>query len=204
MTRRHDQERINTNRLAQYLDNRAASVTDMMKRLGERGLVDYRPYKGIALTAEGQRQAAGIIRKHRLWETFLVEKLGFRWNEVHVVAEQLEHVDSSLLIDRIDALLGYPEYDPHGDPIPRPDGTMPIQSLRPLRDIQEGERVRIARVIDDSSAFLEYLSQLGLAIDQDISLRRRLRFDGSLIVACHGREMTVSPKAGGLIWVAPV
>jgi DtxR family Mn-dependent transcriptional regulator len=194
-------ERINTNRLAQYLENRAASVTDMMKRLAERGLVDYRPYKGIALTEEGVKQAASIIRKHRLWETFLVEKLGFSWGEVHDIAEQLEHINSQKLIDRIDALLGYPERDPHGDPIPRSDGSMPEQAYQPLSEVPVGRRVRVARVIDDSPSFLEYLGELGLSLGQEIHVKNRLSFDGSTVIQYNRREATVSPKAGALIWV---
>ena len=202
LSKRQADTRITTNTLAHYLENRAASITDMMKRLSERALVDYKPYKGAALTPEGRLVAARIIRKHRLWETFLVEKLGFGWEEVHEVAEQLEHIDSPRLIDRIDALLGYPECDPHGDPIPRADGSMPQQALRPLNDVAPGTRVHISRVIDDSAAFLDYLRQMGLSRGQVVVVKKRLDFDGSCVLQLEqGHEVTISARAGSMIWI---
>src|ERR1700759_1428986 len=125
-------ESVSTNQLAALLNTKASSVTDMLKKLSEKELINYTPYQGVSLTADGEKIAVNIIRKHRLWEYFLVEKLDFKWDEVHEMAEELEHISSTELIDRLDKFMEYPKYDPHGDPIPDASGKFKRQELKPV------------------------------------------------------------------------
>src|SRR6201990_2370199 len=127
-----DAVNVSTNQLAAFLNTKASSVTDMLKKLSDKGLINYTPYQGVTLTAAGEKIAVNIIRKHRLWEYFLVEKLGFKWDEVHEMAEEMEHISSNELIDRLDKFMGFPKYDPHGDPIPDCDGHFTHEILRPI------------------------------------------------------------------------
>src|ERR1700760_653079 len=132
-------EMVSTNQLAALLNTKASSVTDMLKKLAEKGLINYTPYQGVSLTAAGEKIAVNIIRKHRLWEYFLVEKLQFKWDEVHEMAEELEHISSNELIDRLDKFMDYPKYDPHGDPIPDSNGLFKIHNLKPVSSIAINE-----------------------------------------------------------------
>ena len=169
-----------TKDIAERLSTKASSVTDMLKKLAEKGLVKHAPYHGATLTTKGKRQALMLVRKHRLWETFLVQRLGFGWDEVHVIAEELEHVSSSKLIERLDAYLEHPEFDPHGDPIPDRNGKLPERSTRALVDCSVGERVKLAAVRDTSDALLQLLDTKGLSIGMVLELTARAEFDGSL------------------------
>src|ERR1700712_3125592 len=128
-------ESVSTNNLAALLNTKASSVTDMLKKLAEKELINYIPYQGVSLTEAGKKIAVNIIRKHRLWEYFLVEKLNFKWDQVHDMAEEMEHISSNELIDRLDSFMGFPKYDPHGDPIPDCNGLLKTHSLKPVSAI---------------------------------------------------------------------
>jgi len=173
---------VSTNRIAAALATRAASVTDMLRRLADKQLLDYEKYRGVRLTAEGRRLALLTVRKHRLWEVFLVQQLGFSWDEVHEVAEELEHVQSPLLLRRLDAFLQFPSFDPHGDPIPAEDGAVrrPVQRL--LADLAPGESGTLAAVKNTSAPFLQYLDKVGLPLGARVRVRDKVAFDNSLEV----------------------
>src|SRR6201991_3118994 len=155
---------VSTNQLAALLNTKASSVTDMLKKLSEKELINYTPYQGVSLTPEGEKIAVNIIRKHRLWEYFLVEKLNFKWDEVHEMAEEMEHISSNELIDRLDKFMGYPKYDPHGDPIPDCDGHFTHDELRQLSAMNIAQTGIISGVRDHSAAFLQHLEKQKLTI----------------------------------------
>lgn len=169
-----------TKDIAQRLGTKASSVTDMMKRLAEKGLLKHQPYHGARLTAKGRALALDLVRKHRLWETFLVERLGFGWDEVHEVAEQLEHVGSEKLVERLDVYLGRPAFDPHGDPIPDSQGRMKQRAAIPLTRCAVGDKVRLVAVKESTDDLLHLLDQKGLSIGLRLEVLRREAFDGSL------------------------
>ncbi len=185
---------VSTNRIAAALDTRAASVTDMLRRLAEKGLLDYEKYRGVQLTAEGQRLALLTIRKHRLWEVFLVQQLGFNWDEVHEVAEELEHVQSPLLMRRLDAFLGHPALDPHGDPIPTEDGAIRRPAHRLLADLDAGERGILSAVKNTSAPFLQYLDKVGLQLGALVEVLDKVAFDNSFEIRVN-RERTALVSA---------
>ncbi|MFQ3576141.1 MAG: metal-dependent transcriptional regulator [Cytophagales bacterium] len=170
----------NTNALAAALGTSAASTSDMVIRLSKKGLVSHEKYKGVVLTKEGRNIAIDLIRKHRLWEVFLVEKLGFGWEQVHSVAEQLEHINSELLIKRLDQFLGYPKTDPHGDPIPTIEGELPNESQLSLLDLEERKKAFISNVKQDEEEFLRYCSHLGLVLGAKVEVTEKFPFDGSM------------------------
>ena len=180
---------VSTNRIAGALATRAASVTDMLGRLAEKGLLNYEKYRGVQLTAEGQRLALLTIRKHRLWEVFLVQQLGFNWDEVHEVAEELEHVQSPLLMRRLDAFLGHPALDPHGDPIPAEDGAMRRPAHRLLADLNPHERGTLAAVKNTTAPFLQYLDKVGLQLGALVEVLDKVAFDNSFEIRVN-RERT--------------
>src|SRR5579862_1548778 len=157
-------ESVSTNQLAAFINTKASSVTDMLKKLADKGLINYTPYQGVTLTAAGEKIAVNIIRKHRLWEYFLVEKLNFKWDEVHDVAEELEHISSKELVDRLDDFMGNPKYDPHGDPIPDSNGLFKSHELKPVSALLINENGIISGVRDHSTAFLQYLEKMQLTI----------------------------------------
>jgi len=173
---------VTTNAIAGKLEMKASSVTDMLKKLDERGLVNHTRYQGADLTAKGRKIAVDVIRKHRLWEMFLAEKLGFSWDEVHDIAEQMEHVVSTELVDRLDAFLGFPTHDPHGDPIPDKEGQIAPDNLLLLCDLKKGKKAIVRGVKDHGSAFLRHLSALGLMPGQKIQLSERLEYDQTCIL----------------------
>jgi len=192
-----------TNAIAAEMQTTAASVTDMLKRLAEKNLIDYEKYRGVQLTEEGGRVATVLIRKHRLWEVFLTEKLGFAWDEVHDLAEQLEHVQGDSLVDRLDAFLGYPKFDPHGDPIPDAQGRWAFRPQVLLSNMRPGDSGTVTGVNDHSAAFLQYLDQLGIALGIRIELLERIPFDQSVRVRMQeGRELTLSEKVGQNLFLA--
>lgn len=169
-----------TTDVAERLGIKASSVTVMLKKLAEKGLLKHEPYRGVVLTTKGNTAALKLVRKHRLWETFLVDRLGFGWDEVHEVAEQMEHVSSDKLTDSLDDYLGNPAFDPHGDPIPDRNGKITKRDIRPLTDHVVGDRIRIAAVKDPIDSLLNLLDQKGIGIGMTFTLVSRLEFDGSL------------------------
>ncbi len=201
LTLMQEAKEAGTNELAQALAVKPATVSDMLKKLKEKALVDYERYGKIRLTAAGKKQALQIVRRHRLWETFLFEKLNFGWEEVHEVAEQLEHIQSPLLIERLDAFLGFPQYDPHGDPIPTQKGELKALHKAVLADMPEGKECVISGVKDDSRAFLQHLKKLGLSLHDAIRVRAVQDYDGTMTIEVKGKKIAVSFKAAQNIYV---
>jgi DtxR family Mn-dependent transcriptional regulator len=186
-------ETASTNAIAERLSTKAPSVTDMVRKLAEQGLVVHEKYRGVELTTEGRLIALNIIRKHRLWEVFLVEQLGFGWDEVHEIAEQLEHIQSPELIRKLDEFLNHPRFDPHGDPIPDEHGAMIKQRSGPLSELTEGEGGTIVGVSDASVSFLKYLDEKLLGIGTAVLVIRRHDFDNSMeITANSGQRFSIS------------
>ncbi len=194
---------ISTNAIAEQMDTKPSSVTDMVKKLSEKGLVHYKRYQGVSLTAAGRASALAIVRKHRLWEVFLVEKLNFSWDEVHEVAEQLEHIKSEKLIDQLDRLLEFPKYDPHGDPIPGKNGEFQerdkqLLSKLPLR------AVGVCVGVKDSSAdFLKFLDKNNIALGNEIEVLDREAFDNSLHIRVGDHQLRVSHQIASNLFVKP-
>lgn len=181
--------------IAEVLGNNPASVIDMLKKLTEKKLIQYDKKKGARLSEKGQKAALLVIRKHRLWEVFLQEKLGYTWDEVHDIAEQLEHIHHVDLADRLDKFLDYPKYDPHGDPIPKSNGQIPAASKTTLMEIEAGKTCQVVGVRDTSTPFLQYLQQLKVAIGTNITLMEKIVFDNSVIIKIgRGAATTVSQK----------
>lgn len=193
---------VTTNDLAQELQTKPASVTDMMKKLKTKKLLHYQPYQGFRLTADGTRVALGIIRRHRLWEFFLAEKLHFTWDEVHEVAEHLEHVSNKKLIDRLDEYLGYPRVDPHGDPIPDANGKIEVTKKICLTDLPLNTAAQVISVSDHSSEILELLEHKHIHIGTPIEIRKRFSFDDSMEVKA-GRQaaFTISRQLAETLFV---
>jgi len=183
-----------TSEIAEAMQTKAASATDMIKRLASKGLISYEKYHGVGITKEGKADALSVIRKHRLWETFLVDKLGFAWSDVHEVAEQLEHIQSPLLIEKLDQFLGHPSHDPHGHPIPDKDGRIMTAENCPLSHIEKGKECRVCSVTDSSSSFLHYLDKVGIHIGSVLLVREKEAFDGSLEVTVDGTKTTSLSK----------
>src|SRR5258708_28559923 len=175
-------ENVSTNQVAALLNTKAWSVTDMLKKLSDKELINYTPYQGVNLTPTGEKIAISIIRKHRLWEYFLVEKLDFKWDEVHEMAEEMEHISSNELIDRLDKFMGYPKYDPHGDPIPDCNGLFKIHNLKPVSSIAINEGGVICGVRDHSKTFLQYLEKQELTIGKAVHVTDIIEFDHSMIL----------------------
>lgn len=187
-------EEAGTNELAAYLSVKPASVNEKLKKLKEKKLVNYEKYGKIKLTKTGENLAIDIVRKHRLWETFLYEKLEFSWDEVHEVAEELEHINSKKLIDKLDKFLEYPQYDPHGDPIPNEKGIFKKQSKKTLAKVAVGKFCKMVAVKDNSSPFLQYVVGLGLGINNKIKVISREDFDGMTTIEINGKQKAVSQK----------
>lgn len=175
-------EGVSTNDLSEHLNNKAGSVTDMLKRLAEKKLIHYEKYKGVFLTGKGEKMAIHIIRKHRLWEVFLMEKLNFKWDEVHEIAEQLEHIKSDELIQRLDNYLGRPKFDPHGDPIPDAKGQLNAIKAKPLNECRNKGEFIFTGVTEHSKTFLQYLTSMGLKIGDTIRVEEINQFDNSYLV----------------------
>jgi len=192
---------ISTNAIAQQLDTKASSVTDMVKKLSEKELVLYVKYQGVTLTDKGEKIAANVIRKHRLWEVLLVQKFNFNWDEVHEVAEQLEHIHSKKLINEMDAFLGFPKHDPHGDPIPDKDGNINFLEKSLLSTIGVNMKVVCVGVKDTSSDFLRYLDKQGIALGKEISVLEKEAFDNSMLIKIEANEFTISQQIANNIYV---
>lgn len=185
-------ESVSTNTVANFLGTSPASVTDMFIKLGEKDLVEYTPYRGVRLKEEGQKVALRIVRKHRLWEVFLVQKLSFSWDNIHEVAEQLEHIDSPELIQRLDEFLNYPKFDPHGDPIPSESGEIEMRATQLLKEVPVGAKAEIATVLLSSTDFLQYLDRVGLTIGQEVRVEEQISFDDSMLLFINGSKVIVS------------
>jgi DtxR family Mn-dependent transcriptional regulator len=171
---------VSTNDVAREMKTKPASVSDMLRKLGEKEMIEYRKYYGVHITEEGKRMALQTVRKHRLWEVFLVDKLNFAWDEVHEVAEELEHIQSPLLIQRLDAYLNYPKFDPHGDPIPDEFGDVKAKPRVALNEMEIDQMGQIVAVKDSSAAFLKYLDKVGAYIGARIKVLDKVDFDGSI------------------------
>ena len=192
---------ISTNSIAEEMETKPSSVTDMAKKLADKGLVDYVRYQGVSLTKKGEKTALAIIRKHRLWEVFLVKKLDFTWDEVHEVAEQLEHIKSEKLIDKIDALLDFPKYDPHGDPIPTKSGEFQEQEKQLLSELPISSKGICVGVKDTSSTFLKFLDKNKIALGDTIQVLEREEFDDSIEIVVEGRQMHISNQIATNLYV---
>ncbi len=177
-----DKPGVSTSNLSEHLNNKAASVTDMLKRLSDKKLIHYKKYKAVSLTKQGEKLAISIVRKHRLWEVFLMEKLHFKWDEVHEMAEQLEHIKSDELIKRLDAFLGQPQYDPHGDPIPNAKGVLPKPKTSVLSKIQNKGHYVFVGVNEHHVDFLRHLTSIGLKIGDQIKIEEHNSYDGSYLI----------------------
>ena len=195
-------ESVSTNQLAAFINTKASSVTDMLKKLADKCLINYTPYQGVTLTAAGEKIAVNIIRKHRLWEYFLVEKLNFKWDEVHEVAEEMEHISSNELIDRLDKFMGYPKYDPHGDPIPDCNGMFKAHNLKPVSAIGINEGGVISGVREHSTTFLQYLEKQSLTIGKSITVLEIVQFDHSVLLKTENKEIQISREVANNLLIS--
>lgn len=195
------EQAVSTNSIAEQMDTKPSSVTDMLKKLSEKDLVFYKKYKGVLLTEKGRLSALSIIRKHRLWEVFLVDKLDFAWDEVHEVAEQLEHIKSEKLIDKLDAYLGNPKVDPHGDPIPSKDGEFKKSVKRLVSELPVGSQGICVGVEDSSVAFLKFLDKNNISLGDTLEILDKEDFDGSLSIRIKGKEMRISEQIGSNLFL---
>jgi DtxR family Mn-dependent transcriptional regulator len=179
---------VTTNELSEHLNNKAASVTDMLKRLAEKKLINYQKYKRVFLSKKGEQLALVVVRRHRLWEVFLTKKLLFKWDEVHDIAEQLEHIKSDELIKRLDTFLGKPKFDPHGDPIPDANGRLASTKFKPLSDYQNKGNFIFMGVCQHSKDFLQHLTAIGLKIGDAIKVEEINEFDNSRTVSINKKK----------------
>jgi DtxR family Mn-dependent transcriptional regulator len=192
---------VSTNAIAEMMETKASSVTDMLKKLAEKDLVNYKKYQGVSLTEKGKMTAKMIVRKHRLWEVFLVDKLNFSWDEVHDIAEQLEHIKSEQLIDKLDDFLGSPTEDPHGDPIPDAQGRMAKTDKQLLSELTVNQKGICVGVKDSSAEFLKYLDKQGIALGSKIEIISKETFDLSTKIKVDSKELTISNKIASNLFV---
>ncbi|MBO9703201.1 MAG: metal-dependent transcriptional regulator [Sporocytophaga sp.] len=194
---------VSTNAISDALNTKPASVSDMLKKLSQKEVINYIKYQGVSLTPSGKKIALQIIRKHRLWEVFLVEKLKFNWDEVHEIAEQLEHIQSNLLIERLDEFLGFPPFDPHGDPIPNERGEMKAKKHTPLSETDLHNQGKVIGLKETSPLFLQYLDKAGIYIGAKIKVMDKIEFDGSLeILIDNKKTILVSSEVAKNILIA--
>ncbi len=192
---------VSTNAIAEMMETKASSVTDMIKKLAEKDLVNYKKYQGVYLTDKGKLAAKMIVRKHRLWEVFLVEKLDFSWDEVHDIAEQLEHIKSEKLINKLDNFLGNPTTDPHGDPIPNVEGQILKIEKQLLSELSASQKGTCVGVKDTSSEFLKYLDKQKIALGSKIEILSKESFDLSFKISVDGIVLTISNKIASNLFV---
>ena len=192
---------VGVNKLALGLNVKPATVSDMVRKLKEKSFVNYQKYGKISLTDSGKKEGMMVIRRHRLWETFLYEKLDFSWDEVHQLAEELEHIHSAKLINGLDRFLAFPEFDPHGDAIPNEDGQIKIPFRRTLTEVKSGKRCKIVAVKDNSSEFLQYVDKIGLKIQDEVLIVNKEEFDSLTTIESHGKQIVVSLKFTDNIFV---
>lgn len=194
-------EEISTNAIADKMDTKASSVTDMLKKLSDKEFINYKKYQGVTLTPKGRQIAVMIVRKHRLWEVFLVDKLQFNWDEVHDIAEQLEHIKSEKLIEKLDAFLDYPTEDPHGDPIPDSNGKIAVTEKHLLAELQPNQTGICVGVKDSSPEFLQYLDKQNIALGSVITIVSQEPFDLSLKIKIHSDVFVISQKIANNLYV---
>jgi len=192
---------ISTNSIAKKLSTKASSVTDMLRKLANKKVVVYKKYQGVTLTDFGKKEAAKIVRKHRLWELFLVEKLNFSWDEVHDIAEQLEHVKSEKLMNELDAFLDFPKQDPHGDLIPDKNGNLHPMEKSLLSSLEENENGIRVGVNDSSAAFLQFLDKQGISLGKKITVLEKEAFDGSMLIEIKGKKLSISNKIANNLYI---
>ncbi|WP_162126687.1 metal-dependent transcriptional regulator [Flavobacterium phycosphaerae] len=195
---------ISTNAIAQEMQTKASSVTDMLKKLAEKELVSYQKYQGVSLTEKGFFAAKMIVRKHRLWEVFLVEKLDFTWDEVHEIAEELEHIQSDKLINKLDAFLDFPSKDPHGDPIPDKDGNIAKVEKQLLSELGINKTGICVGVKDSSTGFLQYLDKQKIALGSKIRILEKESFDNSLTIEIDGNKLLITHKIAGNLFIKTI
>ena len=195
---------VSTNAIAEKMETKASSVTDMLKKLAEKELIVYKKYQGVLLTDKGSHLAKMIVRKHRLWEVFLVDTLQFPWDEVHDIAEQLEHIKSEKLINKLDDFLGNPTEDPHGDPIPDATGKIVKIDKLLLSELKENQTGICVGVKDSSAEFLKYLNKNSIALGVSIKVNSIENFDLSLNVRVNGSDLLISNKIAGIIFIKMV
>lgn len=196
---------IKANQIAVKLGISGAAVTDMLKKLAKDGYVDYERYKGIKLTKNGEEYARSMVRRHRIWELFLHQIVGVPWEKVHDEAHNLEHSASDELIDRMEEMLDYPEFDPHGDPIPDRKGKLPKRDRGiPLNSIQPGKKVKVIRVNDFDSSFLSYLSRIGIVLNKEVKVGEVLNFDHSLLITVDKKDTSISSKLAANVFVTEI
>ena len=191
----HGSGSVNTNAIAEEMKTSPASVSDMIRKLSKKKAVNYEKYRGVNVSQKGKDIALRVIRKHRLWEVFLVQKLKFKWDEVHDIAEQLEHIQSPMLISKLDEYLGFPKHDPHGDPIPDNEGNFSALKKQSLSESAIGSQGAVIAVNDSSSAFLKYLDKVGISIGTELKILDKNDFDGSLDIEMNEHSITISPIA---------
>lgn len=192
---------VNTNAIAAMLDTKASSVTDMLKKLSEKDWIHYQKYQGVSLTDKGKFNAKIIVRKHRLWEVFLVEKLGFAWDEVHEVAEELEHIQSEKLINQLDQFLNFPSFDPHGDPIPNAKGEIIKIEKQLVSEIEVGKTITCVGVKDTSVDFLQYLNKKNISLGTKMKVIEKEPFDGTLKIEVNSNVLVISDKIANNLYV---
>lgn len=192
---------VNTNAIAAAMNTTAASATDMVKRLAEKQLLKYEKYKGVLLTRESSERATLLIRRHRLWEVFLTEKLGYSWCEVHDIAEELEHIGGTELSNRLDTYLGHPRFDPHGDPIPDAEGNWTHRKQVLLATLQPGQSGVVTGVNDHTPVFLQYLEQIDLRLGTQLTLGQRNEYDQTLLVELKDKSIYLSHKVAQNLFV---
>lgn len=188
----YNDERVSTNAISEEMGTSPASVSDMLKKLLDKGYVKYEKYKGVRLSSKGVKKATNVLRKHRLWETFLVEKLEFNWSEVHDIAEELEHIKSNKLINRLEKFLGYPKFDPHGDPIPSENGNFPNTNTISLDKVNIGTSGNVMGVSIDDKLFLDYLTKLNIQIGSRVHVLNKNDFDQSLSIKINNKTYQIS------------
>lgn len=196
--------KVTTSSLSEKLQISPASVSEMIKKLAEEGTLTHTPYKGVELTEEGKLLALRIIRKHRLWEMFLVKVLHFGWDEIDNEAERFEHIMSDKMEEKIDHVLGHPSIDPHGDPIPTKDGEIHCSMSFPLNESKEGSMVRVLRVSDSNSEMLQYISSIGISLNKEIHIKQKMNFDNSLLLKINDKEINISSTIASSIFVENV
>lgn len=194
-------EGVSTNALAEEMETKASSVTDMIKKLSEKKLLKYKKYHGVKLSPTGKGIAVEVVRKHRLWEVFLVKKLNFNWDEVHQIAEQLEHIKSEKLTRELDKFLDFPQWDPHGDPIPDAEGNFLVSDKILLSELEKGETAICVGVRDSSAAFLQFLDKNDIALGKEIRVLEKESFDNSMLVKLDDKELRISQVISGNLYI---
>lgn len=196
------EQSASTNALSDALKTKPASVSDMLKKLANKDLINYEKYRGVYLTKEGLKESLKIIRKHRLWEVFLVDKLNFAWDEVHEIAEQLEHIQSTVLTDKLDKYLGYPKNDPHGDPIPTAAGEISKHYQLTIKDLKPHDKAVVVGVKDSSASFLQYLNKIGISLGSELLIIEQIAYDQSLEIQIENNKQIISKEVAKNIYVS--